>query len=204
MAEGEARSYAEGAPARVPEAGSTGRSGAMSGVDGLLLGLQSTAGNAAVARMLAARAPLAREGAAPAPAPTGETTPMEAGSGSRIVVSIAGVGEFEAESASVDGKKEIHLTKKLDKLSQQLAQLAAKGQGISVEIRFMREGKSSMTIKIGDGIISSYSHGGASEGAAPLESLSINGTLEVKHDTGEGSSAESEGGSAAAPAEAPA
>jgi hypothetical protein len=127
--------------------------------------------------------------------------PVDAGpkaGGGAIVVKIDGVGEFEALSASFNGKSEIHLTKSTDALSSKLFELAAKGTSIKVEIRFNRGGKAGMTIKIADGIISNISHGGAG-GDRPEESLSINGTLEVKQGDGEGASEGAGEGAAAVP-----
>jgi hypothetical protein len=125
---------------------------------------------------LVARSTLARDGGKPAPAPKPEPkeTPHQG-----VLVKIAGVGTFEAESASFDGKTSIHLTKKLDQLSTKLHELAARGQSISVEIQFAREGKPAMTVKAADGIISS--HNVRPGGADPLEELSIIGTFTFDH-----------------------
>jgi Type VI secretion system effector, Hcp len=198
VADGEARSYAEEASSKRAAPASPA---AEVGVAGLLIGLQRTAGNAAVARLVSSRATLARDADGGGPAANAE--PM-AGGASSIVVKIEGVGEFTAESVSLDGKKDVHLTKKMDKLSSKLAELAAKGTLFKAEIRFMREGKPTMTIKIPDGMISSYNTGGPSGSDESIENLAISGTLQVKQGDGEDASEGEQPGSETGPRLAPA
>ena len=156
-----------------------------------MLALQRQIGNRAVGELIA-RGPKPKT--PPKPTAKKEPEPLKDG----VWAIVPGIGTIKLHSAQIGAHRqmntptgqganreatapqvtEVVVTSDLGEHSNSIFRDALWGEGKDVEIRFVKDGKAYLTIKLKSALVSSYSvtgHGGA-EHSQPMESWSLNAT----------------------------